>query len=53
MVIINELPQEEINPKNEELLRDMVRQNILYYDPTEAKYYPQGKSYHNGIRAYF
>jgi AAA+ ATPase superfamily predicted ATPase len=49
----DELPQEEINPKNEELLRDMVRQNILYYDPTEAKYYPQGKSYHNGIRAYF
>jgi hypothetical protein len=49
----DELPQEETNPDNEELLRDMVRQNIIYYDPTEAKYYPQGTSYQNGIRAYF
>ncbi|HLP45898.1 MAG TPA: hypothetical protein VK469_08130 [Candidatus Kapabacteria bacterium] len=43
-----------IQGKGEEtLLRDMVRQNILYFDPTEAKYYPQGKSFHNGIKAYF
>jgi AAA+ ATPase superfamily predicted ATPase len=49
----DELPQEEIGPVEEKLLSDMVRQNILYFDPTEAKYYPQGKSYQNGIRAYF
>ncbi|HLP60273.1 MAG TPA: ATP-binding protein, partial [Candidatus Deferrimicrobium sp.] len=49
----DELSQEEITPEEETLLRDMVRQNILYFDPTEAKYYPQGKSFHNGIKAYF
>ncbi|MGE5340345.1 MAG: ATP-binding protein [Candidatus Omnitrophota bacterium] len=48
-----ELLQEETNPEDGDLLRDMVRQNILYFDPTQAKFYPQGKSYHNGIRAYF
>jgi hypothetical protein len=37
----------------EELLPDMVRNNILYFDPTEAIYYPQGKSYRWGIRLYF
>jgi hypothetical protein len=37
----------------EGLLQDMVRNNILYFDPTEAVYYPQGKSYHWGIRLYF
>jgi len=37
----------------EELLRDMVRNNILYFDPTDALYYPQGKSYFHGIRLYF
>jgi AAA+ ATPase superfamily predicted ATPase len=36
-----------------ELLRDMVRNNILYFDPTEAIYYPQGKSYQWGIHLYF
>jgi AAA+ ATPase superfamily predicted ATPase len=36
-----------------ELLRDMVRNNILYFDPTEAIYYPQGKSYQWGIRLFF
>jgi hypothetical protein len=25
------------------ILEDMVRNNILYFDPTEAVYYPQGK----------
>jgi AAA+ ATPase superfamily predicted ATPase len=49
----DELSQEEITPEEDNLLRDMVRQNILYFDPTEAKYYPQGKSFHNGIKAYF
>ncbi len=28
----------------DDLLRDMVRNNILYFDPTEGLYYPQGKS---------
>jgi AAA+ ATPase superfamily predicted ATPase len=36
-----------------ELLRDMVRNNILYFDPTEAIYYPQGKSYRWGIKLFF
>ncbi|UCH93140.1 MAG: AAA family ATPase [Candidatus Aminicenantes bacterium] len=49
----DELPMEEINSEDEKLLRDMVRQNIIYFDPTEAAYYPQGKSYHHGIRLYF
>ncbi|NIM17603.1 MAG: AAA family ATPase [Candidatus Aminicenantes bacterium] len=49
----DELSKEEINSEEEELLRDMVRQNILYFDPAEATYYPQGKSYHHGIRLYF
>jgi len=49
----DELSKEEINWEEEKLLREMVRQNILYFDPTEARYYPQGKSYHHGIRLYF
>jgi AAA+ ATPase superfamily predicted ATPase len=36
-----------------ELLRDMVRNNILYFDPIEAVYYPQARSYQWGIRLYF
>ena len=36
----------------EVLLQDMVRSNILYFDPTEAIFYPQGKSYRWGIRLY-
>jgi AAA+ ATPase superfamily predicted ATPase len=36
-----------------ELLRDMVTNNILYFDPTQAVYYPQGKSYQWGIKLYF
>ncbi len=48
-----ELPKEEVNSEEETLLRDMVRQNLLHFDPTEATYYPQGKSYHHGIRLYF
>jgi hypothetical protein len=38
---------------DEEILRDMVTNNVLYFDPTKAVYYPQGKSYHWGIRLYF
>ncbi len=37
----------------EVVLKDMVKNNILYFDPTDALYYPQGKSYHHGIRLYF
>ncbi len=37
----------------DELLRDMVRSNILYFDPTEGLYYPQGRSYLEGIRLFF
>ena len=49
----DQLPKEIIKPGEETLLRDMVRNNILYFDPTEATYYPQGRSYHWGIRLYF
>ena len=49
----DELSKEDVTSDEEILLRDMVRQNILYFDPTKAKYYPQGKSYHMGIREYF
>jgi AAA+ ATPase superfamily predicted ATPase len=49
----DELSKEQVNSKEEKLLREMVRENILYFDPTRATYYPQGKSYHHGIRLYF
>ena len=49
----DELLKEKVTANDEILLRDMVRQNILYFDPTKAKYYPQGKSYHHGIISYF
>ncbi|MCU0288189.1 MAG: hypothetical protein MUF15_17560 [Acidobacteria bacterium] len=38
---------------DEVILKDMVTNNILDFDPTRAVYYPQGKSYHWGIRMYF
>jgi AAA+ ATPase superfamily predicted ATPase len=47
------LSKEMVKPEDEKHLRDMVRNNILYFDPTEATYYPQGTSYHWGIRLYF
>ena len=40
-------------PRIKELLRDMVKNNILYFDPTEAVYYPQGRSYRWGIQLFF
>jgi len=40
-------------PELKELLRDMVRNNILYFDPTKAIYYPQGRSFQWGIKLYF
>ena len=43
----------DTDEKDEPLLKDMVTNNILYFDPTRAVYYPQGKSYHWGIRMYF
>ncbi len=49
----NKLFKKDIGEDDEELLRDMVRNNILYFDPTEAIYYPQGKSYHWGMKLYF
>jgi len=36
----------------EAVLQDMVRNNILYFDPAEATYYPQGPSYHWGIKLF-
>jgi AAA+ ATPase superfamily predicted ATPase len=37
----------------ENLLRDAVRNNILYFDPVEAFYYPQAPSFQRGIQSYF
>jgi hypothetical protein len=37
----------------DELLRDMARNNILYFDPIEAFYYPQARSFQWGIQLYF
>jgi AAA+ ATPase superfamily predicted ATPase len=48
---LEDLPIE--GPELKELLRDMVKNNILYFDPTRAIYYPQGKSYQWGIKLYF
>jgi hypothetical protein len=48
---LEDLPVE--GPELKELLRDMVKNNILYFDPTKAIYYPQGKSYRWGIKLYF
>ncbi|MGA1870313.1 MAG: ATP-binding protein [bacterium] len=42
-------PPEEV----EYLLKDMVKNNILYYDPTLAIFYPQGRSLEWGIKLYF
>jgi AAA+ ATPase superfamily predicted ATPase len=51
---IRDFINEGITPdKVEQLLQDTVRNNILYFDPTEALYYPQGKSYQWGIKLYF
>ena len=48
---LEDLPIEGLKLK--ELLQDMVKNNILYFDPTRAIYYPQGKSYQWGIKLYF
>ncbi len=48
---LEDLPIKALELKD--LLRDMVRNNILYFDPTKAIYYPQGKSYQWGIQLYF
>ncbi len=48
---LEDLPMD--GPELKELLRDMVKNNILYFDPTRAIYYPQGTSYRWGIKLYF
>jgi AAA+ ATPase superfamily predicted ATPase len=51
---IRDFINEGITPAEvDQLLQDTVRNNILYFDPTEAIYYPQGKSYQWGIKLYF
>jgi AAA+ ATPase superfamily predicted ATPase len=37
----------------ENLLRDAVRNNILYFDPVDALYNPQARSFQWGIQLYF
>ena len=44
-----DLPSVEL----EEMLYNLVSANILYYDPTEAVFYPQGKSMEWGLRLFF
>ena len=39
--------------KLEAILHDLVSANILYYDPTEAVFYPQGKSMEWGLKFFF
>jgi AAA+ ATPase superfamily predicted ATPase len=43
----------DTNEKDAESFKDMVTNNILYFDPTLAVYYPHGKSCQWGIRLYF
>jgi len=43
----------EETQKTEALLQDLVKNNILYYDPTLAVFYPQGRSLEWGIKLYF
>jgi AAA+ ATPase superfamily predicted ATPase len=43
----------DTDEKDSEILKDMVSNNILYFDSTQAVYYPQGKSFQWGIRLYF
>ncbi len=45
--------KKDIHENDEEILQHMVRNNILYFDPTGAVYYPQGRSYRHGIKLYF
>jgi uncharacterized protein len=49
----DELPQAKVKADDENLLQEMVKQNILYFDPMEAKYYLQARSYRHGILRYF
>ena len=39
--------------KIDRLLQNLVQNNILYFDPALALYYPQGRSYQWGITLYF
>jgi hypothetical protein len=39
--------------KIDRLLQNLVQNNILYFDPVLALYYPQGRSYQWGIKLYF
>lgn len=49
----DELSAKDTKEGDEEILGEMVRSNVLYFDPTRAAYYPQGRSFHRGICHYF
>ncbi|MCU0290319.1 MAG: ATP-binding protein [Acidobacteria bacterium] len=49
----DQLWAKDTTEEDADTLKDMVTNNILYFDPTLAVYYPQGVSYHWGIRMYF
>ncbi|HPQ19946.1 MAG TPA: hypothetical protein PKX90_11845, partial [bacterium] len=43
----------KFNEEEIEILKDMVHNNIIYYNPVTAEFYPQGRSYEWGIKLYF
>jgi len=44
---------EEFKNVKNELLKDMVHNNILYFNPVNASFSPQGRSIELGIKMYF
>ena len=49
----NKISKSEFSEEEIEKLKDMVHNNILYYNPVKAEFYPQGRSYEWGIKLYF
>ena len=47
------ISKEYFESKEIDCLKNMVANNILYYDPVEAIFYPQGKSMEWGIQLFF
>jgi len=49
----NKISKSEFSEEEIEKLKDMVHNNILYYNPVKAEFYPQGRSYEWGLKLYF
>ena len=52
-VINTRINKSKFNEEEIEKLQDMVHNNIIYYNPVTAEFYPQGRSYEWGIKLYF